>query len=124
MCALIHLWVLSIPLIICILSQLHLDLKQGDYQWEQPEEVVSPRRSHYVTMGDLEEVVSRVMQQEAHSRQVRAHQHCSTTYPHELTFCECSLLFWGLFLLNFSPIRGMLGLVFNMRSRGSGGVML
>ncbi|XP_050690760.1 ras GTPase-activating-like protein IQGAP1 isoform X2 [Eriocheir sinensis] len=51
-------------------SKVHLDLKQGDYQWEQPEEVVSPQKSCYVTLSDLEGAVSRVVQQEAHSRQM------------------------------------------------------
>ena len=50
--------------------QVYLDLDQGDYQWEQPVEVVSPKKCCYVTLVDLEEAVSKAVHQETHSRQV------------------------------------------------------
>ncbi|KAK8406021.1 hypothetical protein O3P69_007029 [Scylla paramamosain] len=51
-------------------SKVYLDLHHGDYQWEQPKEVASPKKSCFVTLGDLEEAVSKAAHQEAHSKQL------------------------------------------------------
>ncbi|KAG0713538.1 Ras GTPase-activating-like protein IQGAP1 [Chionoecetes opilio] len=51
-------------------SKVYLDLDHGDYQWEQPVEVVSPQKSCFMTLGDLEAAVSKAAHLEAHNKQL------------------------------------------------------
>ncbi|XP_066938179.1 ras GTPase-activating-like protein IQGAP1 isoform X2 [Macrobrachium rosenbergii] len=51
-------------------SKVFLNLNEGTYTWEKPDEFVVAHKSRFLTLSDLEEVVSRVIQKEAHNKQV------------------------------------------------------
>lgn len=51
--------------------KVYLNLANGGYQWEKPEEVVMAHQSRYLTLVDLEDAVMVIMQQEANNKRVR-----------------------------------------------------
>ncbi|ROT61787.1 Ras GTPase-activating-like protein IQGAP2 [Penaeus vannamei] len=51
-------------------SKVYLNLANGGYQWEKPEEVVMAHQSRYLTLVDLEDAVMVIMQQEANNKRL------------------------------------------------------
>ncbi|KAK7073799.1 IQ motif-containing GTPase-activating protein 3, partial [Halocaridina rubra] len=51
-------------------SKVFLNLANGSYSWEKPNEVVVAHKSRYMTLTDLEEAVSQVNQNEARNKKL------------------------------------------------------